>query len=184
MFPMDYRPMPVAVEYDAARGRRIKLFNAAIEARRFYAFMDKQSRHPTVTRSDVMSPEVVTEPTTPVAKPKAKPKAKPPKAKPKAKKVAAKKPDLGHNPIRWSEKKIELLRALRRAGALNPQKTITKEEIAKISGNKALTGLSPNYDLSVQNFIAMAQVENSRKYTYYITAKGLEMLGKLLSKTK
>lgn len=113
------------------------------------------------------------------ARPSPKPRtkkaaAKKPAPKPKDKKPKATEPGL--NPIRWSEKKIELLRALRKGKALDPLSAITKERIAEVSGGKALTGLSPKYDLTVQGYVKPCQTEESRQYIFHITKKGLAIL--------
>jgi hypothetical protein len=96
-----------------------------------------------------------------------------------AKKVAKKaapavSPD--EKPIRWSERKLALLKALVKGRATSSVAAINKEKIVNISNGKALTNLNPNFDITVQGYIAQSRFEDSREAYYYITKKGLGVL--------
>lgn len=126
-------------------------------------------------------------PTTAAAAPAAESNGTP--AKPKAKPAAGKKPTAKAKPeaatgdkgIRWSDKKIALLAALKKAGAINAGTGIMPEKIAKISGGKALTTLNPSFDVTAQGYIAVASQEGG-PMVRYITPKGLKMLESLTAK--
>lgn len=47
MFPMDRKPIPVAIEYDGARGKRlVKRFGCSRRGRSFYVRMEMAGKRP------------------------------------------------------------------------------------------------------------------------------------------
>jgi hypothetical protein len=123
---------------------------------------------------------------TPATKPARKAKAKAGKAKGKGKssKTKAAKPSAngdGKNDIRWTEKKVALLRALVKLGATSGDAAVLPEKTAKASNGKALGNPLPAYDMSVQGYLAWSKPEGERAAHLWITAKGrakLEQLSK------
>ncbi len=84
----------------------------------------------------------------------------------------------GQHEIRWSDKKITLLRTLRKAKATSALAGITKGKIVSRSKGEALSDLNPNFDITVQGYIGQAQIEDQRARVYYITKKGVKVLEK------
>lgn len=126
------------------------------------------------------APAVATEapaavPTKKVATKKPTPSKKPAAKTVSEKKAAPEKPST-ESEIRWTEKKLTLLRTLVKAGATNAMSAISPEKIATLSKGKALTNLSPSFDITVQGYIAVAVLEESREHLRYITPKGVKFL--------
>lgn len=78
--------------------------------------------------------------------------------------------------IRWTEKKIALLQALSNLGATGPRTAVTVQEAIKASEGKALTNVIPQYDMTVQGYIAWTQFEDEKFKRIFITPKGEEIL--------
>jgi hypothetical protein len=174
MFPADRNPVPTSVEYDSRGSRAVRTLPDMYAARRFFTKADRMGLHPSFHWSDAMS-TVETIPTTEAPKLKKSFKKKVAKKVAKAKAVVA-KPE--QHEIRWSEKKLCLLRTLKQAGATDSANAISIEKIEKLSKGKALTTLNPKFDITEQGYIAVAQTEDSRQLNRYITKKGLAFLAK------
>jgi outer membrane biosynthesis protein TonB len=106
-----------------------------------------------------------------------KKKASKPKKEPKVKKEPKNKEkiDQSTKEVRWTSKKISILEAFKKAGAVNSSSAKTLEDISKSSGVKLsiLTHqCNPKFDISVQEYIKRVVQEGSRKYCFHITKKG------------
>ena len=64
--------------------------------------------------------------------------------------------------IRWTEKKLHLLKTLVKLKAVNGPNAVTQEEIARASGGKALGNVQPHFDMTVQGYINWARLPEER----------------------
>lgn len=83
--------------------------------------------------------------------------------------------------IRWTPAKINLLAAMKKLGATSSSTSRSVAEIAKASGGKleekqVKHQVNPLFDLSQQEIIKRAKMEDGMKY--YLTAKGLKIANK------
>lgn len=138
-----------------------------------------------------MTTETTTPETTTASAPKAAPKAAAKAAKKVVKKAVTKAtayeiPDQVNKEIRWTDNKINLLKALKKVGAINKSDPKTCEEIAAKSGMglaKVRHQCNPTFDLSMQGYIAISTSRDDvRAKCFFVTAKGLKKLEQLTAK--
>jgi hypothetical protein len=113
------------------------------------------------------------------------PKPKQP-AKPEPKKMAA-APRAEFDPatseIRWTPKKVALLRALSSLKATSEMHAVTVEEAIDASKGEA-NKPSPAFDMTVQGYISWARHEGERFNRVYLTPKGAAKLKELTAPAK
>jgi len=177
---MDHRPVPVAVEYDAAGHRVRKVFSDAFQARRFYAAMMKRERSPQVKRSDTMCPEII-EPTTataetptvpaaPKAKKAKKAEAKAKKAKPEAKKAKAKVKRQPTGNLKFKDAQLAVLKILAGGGEVDRNALKAKAPYGSYTGLMRKT---------VEAGLAREKkYDGQKKLCYEITAAGRKAVSK------
>jgi hypothetical protein len=82
----------------------------------------------------------------------------------------------GHGKL-WNEKRVQIVKALRKIRAFNVGSCRTAEQVSKAAGN----GLEPHFvarycgekePLLVEGLVSRADVEGSLSHHYYLTAKG------------